>query len=79
MLLRELPRQIFDRRRSCRVVVEGPGGIMKILEENATDELNSDVPRARRIQNRAIECCGGNCRFRFLIFGMVSSHSTRNR
>ncbi len=53
------------------MVVEVPGETTTILEENATDDLNSDVPRARRIQNGPIGCCGKNCRARFLIGGAV--------
>ncbi len=74
VLRRKLPRQIFDRRRSCPVVVEVPGGTMKILEENATDELNIDVPRAGRIQNTVIWCSGENGCVRFLIFGVIDMY-----
>ena len=56
------------------MVVEVPGGTMNILEENATDELNIDVPRAGRIQNRAIGCSGENGCVRFLIFGVVDMY-----
>ncbi len=47
------------------------GEIPRNSAGNGTAELNGGINPAQVIENRAIRCCGENCRFGFWMWGGI--------